>query len=110
MLENAFYGKCNYEGPTIFLSDDCDAEMNSLKRVWPKSIHLLCVWHVMNAVWRWIWQSSHKIEKNDRPDLLKRLPNLVYAKTEEEYEKENQNLLDDETCAQYQNYIKHLEE
>ena len=107
--DTGFYGKGRLEGPTIFLTDDCDSEMNALKKVWPKSIHLLCVWHVMNAVWRWLWQGSHKIEKQDRPALLKLFRNLVYTRTQDEFDVELENLLKDETCSKYPNYIRHLE-
>ena len=69
--ENAFYKKGREKGPTIFMTDDADAEIDALKTVWPNAILLLCIWHVLNAVWRWLWLGRHKIHMDDRAHLLK---------------------------------------
>ena len=65
--EYAFGERGKEIGPTIFMTDDADSEINALKKVWPRSTFLLCVWHVLNAVWRWLWLADHKVNKNDRP-------------------------------------------
>ena len=83
--EDAFYKRGKERGPSLFMTDDADAEINALHDVWPEAKLLLCVWHVLNAVWRWLWDSNHQVKKDDRPHLLKKFRSLVYAKTEEEY-------------------------
>ena len=92
------------------MTDDADAEINALKTVWPDAILLLCVWHVLNAVWRWLWQGSHQIQKDDRPHLLKAFRSLLYAKSEAEYMIKKDELVTDETCLKYPHYIGHLED
>jgi len=42
-LQNALDGK---SFPTIFLTDNSDAEINALKAVWPNSKSLFCMFHV----------------------------------------------------------------
>ena len=92
------------------MTDDADAEINALRTVWPESILILCAWHVLNAVWRWLWEGSHQIKKEDRPHLLKKLRYVLYAKSEDEYTTKTEKLLSDDICQRYPNYVKHLED
>ncbi|KAF0771860.1 SWIM-type domain-containing protein [Aphis craccivora] len=50
-LGNAFDGK---GFPTIFLTDNSDAEI-ALNAVWPNSKSLLCIFHILQDLWRWLW-------------------------------------------------------
>ena len=108
--ENAFFKRGKDKGPVIFMTDDADAEINALKTVWPDAILLLCVWHVLNAMWRWLWQGSHQIQKDDRPHLLKTFRSLLYSKSEAEYIIKKEELVTDEICLKYPHYIGHLED
>ena len=78
--------------------------------VWPDAKLLLCVWHVLNAVWRWLWDGSNQIKKEDRPHLLKTFRALLYADTECEYMMTQNELLSDDIGKKYPHYIKHLQE
>lgn len=49
--------------PALFMTDDSDSERNALAAVWPQSKQLLCQFHVSQSVWRWLWESTHGIEK-----------------------------------------------
>ena len=84
-------------------------EINALHTLWPDAILLLFVWHVLNAVWRWLWEGNHKIQKEDRPHLLKTFRDVLYAKTQSEYIAKKEELLSDDICLRYPHYIKHLE-
>ena len=105
LSDKAFYKRGKDKGPVIFMTDDADAEINALKTVWPESKLLLCVWHVLNAVWRWLWQGNHQIGKDDRPHLLKKFRSILYAKTEAEYDNKKEEFLLDPTCLKYPQYI-----
>ena len=48
------------------------------------------------------------MKKDDRPYLLKKFRSLLYAKDSEEYEKIKDDLLSDNLCLQYPNFILHL--
>ncbi|GBM16476.1 hypothetical protein AVEN_94959-1 [Araneus ventricosus] len=63
LKESAF---CNKEGPATFITDDSDAEISALKKTWPQSQHFLCIFHVGQAVWRWLWYSKNGIPNNYR--------------------------------------------
>ena len=43
--------------PAIFVTDDSDAERNALSSVWPEAVLRLCLFHVPQAVWRWLWSA-----------------------------------------------------
>ena len=81
--EEAFNKRGKDEGPVLFMTDDADAEINALRAVWPNAKLLLCTWHLLNAVWRWLWDRKHQVLKEDRPHLLKLFRVLLYAKTGE---------------------------
>ena len=106
--DDAFGKRGKQTGPVLFMTDDADSEINALKKVWPEAKLLLCVWHVLNAVWRWLWQSDHQIKKDDRPHLLKQFRALLYADTSDAYEKVKSTLLNDKICMRYPNFILHL--
>ena len=107
---DAFYKKGKNKGPVLFMTDDADAEINALRAVWPDAKLLLCVWHVLNAVWRWLWEGTHQIKKEDRPHLLKKFRSILYAKSETEYSMRKNELLSDSICLGYPHYTKHLTE
>ncbi|XP_049776193.1 uncharacterized protein LOC126164345 [Schistocerca cancellata] len=60
--ENLFCG--HIYGPNIFLTDDSQAEQSAILSSFPSSEVLLCIFHVLQAVWRWLskrslyWQKS----------------------------------------------------
>ena len=57
------------------------------RTVFPRSRHLLCVWHVANAVWRYLWAVSHGVIKQDRQVLFYLFRQILYAPTDAEYDK-----------------------
>ena len=58
----AFHGR-GRNGPVCFLTDNCQAEYESFIQVFPSSEHLLCQFHLLQTIWRWIRAAAHKIEK-----------------------------------------------
>ena len=67
--ENAFFGRSRDMGPKLALTDDANAERNALKHTWPSMILLLCLFHVLQAVWGWLWKAVHN-SKFHRPMLF----------------------------------------
>lgn len=74
----AFGGNGN-DGPAVFITDDCTAERKALHAVFPQSVLLLCSFHLLQAVWRWLWDSKHGIQKHHRQGLFFHVKNMVYA-------------------------------
>ena len=78
---NSFFGRSG-KGPSMFITDDCDAERNALRSTWPDSIQLLCVFHYLQCWWRWLWDSTHGIADVDRQPIMQQIRKLVYTKNE----------------------------
>ena len=70
--EGALFGH-GEEGPKVVMTDDCTAERSAIHEVWPLCTLLLCIFHVLQAAWRWLWENRHSIPKNHRPHLLKKV-------------------------------------
>lgn len=73
---DAFGGK-GY--PLTFVTDDSEAEQCALREVWPESKTRLCLFHVQQSVWRWLWDAKHNILKQDRKLLMHSFQQLVHA-------------------------------
>ena len=43
-----------------------DYERAALQTCWPDADQKLCLFHVPQAVWRWLWAEPHQIAKDDR--------------------------------------------
>ena len=80
--QSAFYSS-GY--PKCVITDDSDAERGALAEVWPQSKLLLCIFHVLQAAWRWLWNSKNAIAKSDRKSLISVLKSLVYAGCEDTF-------------------------
>src|SRR6266496_4634318 len=81
---HAFYGRGPQTGPILFLTDDSNAERNALELCYPKAIHLLCTFHLLQAFWRWLYDSKHHINKDDRVSIMTKMKEIVYASSSEE--------------------------
>ena len=79
------------------------------RNVWTNSIHLLCQWHVQQAVWRWLWSADHHINKNDRPVLMNLFKQIMYAKSSEEFDSKVDEMYEDEIFEKYNIFKEHLE-
>lgn len=85
------------------MTDDCTAERSVLGATFPEALLLLCIFHVLQAVWRWILASNHKIQKVDKPVLFQLFRDLMYAETQEELNDKYQTLQDHPVMENYSN-------
>jgi len=65
--------------PQMFLTDDSKALHNALSIIWPLSLQTLFLFHVPQANWRWLWDSSNNITKADRPALMAEFQRIMLA-------------------------------
>ncbi|KAI2645313.1 Kinesin-like protein CIN8 [Labeo rohita] len=50
--------------------DDSKAEKGATAQVFPEAtLHKLCIFHLLQAVWRWFWNKEHKIDMKDSVPL-----------------------------------------
>ena len=105
----AFFGRGPNLGPKIAMTDDCQAEQNALSSTWELIKLLLCVFHLLQSLWRWEWNSDHKIEKTDRPTLFRLFKALLYARNGKEYQDAEKQLFGDDTTIKYPQFIQHIQ-
>ena len=106
--EKAFFGRGPNVGPKILMTDDCAAERNALAKNWADSVLLLCIFHLLQAYWRYLWNSDHKVEKCDRQEAFNSFKMVVYACNENEYCLRKKSLLNNKTIKKYPKLLQHL--
>jgi len=51
LINDSLRGFNEQEFPNIFITDQCQAEINALLSGWPNSKSYLCIFHVCQAIW-----------------------------------------------------------
>nr|CAB3263138.1 uncharacterized protein LOC104265534 [Phallusia mammillata] len=105
--EFGFHYTCS---PKVFMTDDCAAETNALHEVWPDSSQLLCIFHVLQAVWRWLFAVKNAIHKDLRPTFMKAFQKILYSQTEEDClnaHSDLTNLCESRQCHLFLRYVDH---
>lgn len=105
----SFGGKGRDIGPEIVMRDDSAAENAAISQVWPNTKQLQCIFHVLQAVWRWLWDSDNQIAKADRPYLLCLFRDIMYD-IENDIKENMKNFKKDKLVMKYKNYKKYIEE
>ncbi|KAF3851917.1 hypothetical protein F7725_005272, partial [Dissostichus mawsoni] len=76
--EKGFAGR-GHEGPQLVITDDCRAERGALRKAFPKATLLLCSFHLLQAVWRWLWSKESGVTHGDRPALFAIVKEMLYC-------------------------------
>lgn len=71
---------------SCFMTDDSKALKSALKIVWPSVEQLLCQFHVISAVWNWLFTPSNNVPKAERKMCINSVREIMYACTQEEAE------------------------
>ncbi|XP_072178625.1 uncharacterized protein [Diadema setosum] len=95
-------------GPIVFMSDDSTAERMALGNVYPSSTLLLCTFHVLQAAWRWLWDSKHGIPKSARQALFQNIKRIMYASTPVEAATVFSNATEDPLTLRFPKYLDYL--
>ena len=66
-----------------FMTDDSKAMKLALKTVWPDVRQLLCLFHVPQALWRWLCDSKNGVPKEDRQQVMQYFSAIIRAATPE---------------------------
>ena len=103
----AFYNQTS-EGPKVIMTDDSEAQRQALTATWPKSVNLLCVFHVLQSFWTWLHESKNNIRKEHRQPLMGKMKELVYAETEQVLNTKYQELTSDKVVISYPKFLQHV--
>lgn len=103
----SFYGSS--EGPKVFMTDNCSELREALKKVWPSSTPVLCIFHILQQVWRWLHEKKNNIDLNDRVSLLLNFKKILYAESQEALEQQYDSLICSDIASKYPNLCKYLD-
>ncbi|XP_077119077.1 uncharacterized protein LOC143775119 [Ranitomeya variabilis] len=106
--EDAFYGRGIEHGPGIIITDDSHSERNSLKDRFSGSRLLLCKFHVLQAFWRYIWDSSNHVQKEDRQEIYTLFKKLVNEPSQLQFESLFTEVMSSPILQKYPNVHKYL--
>ena len=106
--DEAFFGRGPKLGPKIIMTDNATAERNAILNNWPAVVLLRCVFHLLQAYWRWLWNSGNKIENMDHPTLFNLFKSVVYAPNEDSYQKMEEELLTHAMMEKYPRLLNHV--
>ncbi|XP_028413943.1 uncharacterized protein LOC114536797 [Dendronephthya gigantea] len=103
--DSAFYGA---GGPGVIMTDNCSELREALKEAWPNSVLLLCIFHVLQQVWRWLHEKKNGISMEDRPSLLLLFKHGLYAESEVDLQDSFDDLISSDLASKYPNFIKYI--
>ena len=73
---NSFFGKGR---PDVIMTDNCSQLREGLYKVFPESTLILCIFHILQQVWRWLFDKKHGVSVNDRLEIMRSFTALVHA-------------------------------
>lgn len=106
--EGAFHGR-GADGPQVAMTDDCKSLRQGLHAVYPHCSLVLCVFHLLQAMWRWLWDAHSGIPKQDRPYLLRLFKSLVYAESVGDLNERHEHLANDDIVRKYPKFLAHVD-
>lgn len=80
--EKIFGGKPN--GPKIFITDDNEVEIEAVKTSFTESENLLCIYHVLRSIFKWLVKVKNAIEKSKQQLFFQEFRSIMFAKTKTE--------------------------
>ena len=98
------------KGPEVMMTDNCDELHDAVKQTWPDIKMVLCIFHILQQVWRWLHDKKHGILLEHRPALLSLFKRVLYADTEEEMIDFYKDLKCDDIALKYTNFIKYVKD
>ncbi|XP_026054784.1 uncharacterized protein LOC113040739 [Carassius auratus] len=109
LLKNDAFGGRGEAGPRVFLTDDSKAEKGAIAQVFPEAAQLLCIFHLLQAVWRWLWNKEHEVEMKDRQTMFSIVKDMLYAREMSTVELLYQQALDNPLTTRYRKFLTYLQ-
>ncbi|GBO31532.1 hypothetical protein AVEN_119869-1 [Araneus ventricosus] len=103
--EHAFFCR-NETGPYAFMIEDSESQRTALHNVWPASDIVICVFRILQYMWRWLWDEKHNILRDHRLYLLYLVKTLLFASSESDIGEKYQALCADNISVLYPVYLE----
>jgi len=105
---NVLGNRC-INGPLVFMTDDSAAERNALRECFPQTTLLLCIFHVLQAAWRYLWDSSHGVPLKHHPMLFCGIKEMVYSKNLDDLNNSYNKILTNSLTNEYPRFKSYVE-
>ncbi|XP_033986970.1 uncharacterized protein LOC117482854 [Trematomus bernacchii] len=106
--EKGFAGR-GHEGPQLVITDDCRAERGALGKAFPKATLLLCSFHLLQAVWRWLWSKESGVTHGDRPALFAIVKEMLYCQEIGSVDRLYSEARGHPVVARYEKFLRYLD-
>ena len=106
--DKAFYGCGSQVGPAVIMTDNCSELRDALKLNWAEAILLLCIFHLMQQLWKWLFERSHGINSVDRPNILTSFKRVLYAREIDDMEHQYDEMVKEDIVKRYSSLIDYL--
>ena len=104
---NSFFGKGR---PDVIMTDNCSQLREGLYEVFPESTLILCIFHILQQVWRWLFDKKHGVSVNDRLEIMRSFEALVHAKEVDYFEELLQQFFVIPSLVKYPATVLHFTE
>ena len=95
-------------GPMVVMTDNrCDLQ-EVFSRFWPCTTLLLCTFHMMQQVWRWLFERFHGINHDDKHKIMVLFKKVVYCTGKSGMEDLFEEMLNSEEVTKYNNLISYF--
>ena len=92
------------------MTDNCDEIRDAVRQIWPGTTIVLCTFHILQQVWRWLHDKNHGISLADRPHLLLLFKHILSAENEDSMEDLYQILKEDDKAKMHPNFLKYVKD
>lgn len=108
-IETRMFNGRGKSGPLLFMTDDSAAERAAIKKAFPNSELLLCIFHILQATWRYVLNGSNNIHFKDRQELFYLVKSMLYSNTQDDLSSKYEALFSCNTAKKYENFLNYVE-
>ncbi|KAG8194513.1 hypothetical protein JTE90_013265 [Oedothorax gibbosus] len=99
----------NSIGDPVFLIADSEVQRVAFLEVWPNSSVAICIFRLLQHVWKWLWDEKNNILKDHRLYLLYLAKTLLFAASDVEIDEKYQVLSADSIAVHYPTFLQVVE-
>ena len=108
LLHGAFFNRGRETGLQMIMTDNCSELRDALATTWSGCKRFLCVFHILQQVWRWFHEKDHGIAKWDRPSMLSLFKKIVYAEDVSDVDVFYEELTNSVYGERYPNFVEYV--
>ena len=96
------------KGPLVIMTDNCSELPEALSKSWPCAVLLLCVFHLTQQVWRWLFERKHNVSSGDRNSILLLFKKVVYENDVQGMETVYEEMISSNIVSKYPNLVTYF--